>query len=144
MAFGDPSSVFKKVTSISEGVNTAVGVKKWIDPDAGGGLGGMAAGALSGGLGGLAGGLGGKLGTFAVALATLLREDKRYEEHKSLIESAVITYLKETNQYNNILNEQGDIIPVMIQQHPHSSCFGIDIYEKDGNLISENEYAKTL
>ena len=89
-------------------------------------------------------GLGGKLGTFAVALATLLREDKRYEEHKSLIESAVITYLKETNQYNNILNEQGDIIPVMIQQHPHSSCFGIDIYEKDGDLISENEYAKTL
>ena len=44
-------------------------------------------------------GLGGKLGTFAVALATLLREDKRYEEHKSLIESAVISYLKDTNHY---------------------------------------------
>ena len=42
-------------------------------------------------------GLGGRLGTFAVALATLLREDKNYVEHKSLIESAVISYLKETD-----------------------------------------------
>ena len=51
-------------------------------------------------------GLGGRLGTFAVALATLLREDKNYVEHKSLIESAVISYLKETNQYDNLLNEE--------------------------------------
>ncbi len=54
-------------------------------------------------------GLGGRLGTFAVALATLLREDKNYVEHKSLIESAVISYLKETNQYDNLLNEEGEV-----------------------------------
>ena len=54
------------VSTASAGINTAVSVKKWVNPDAGGGLGGMAASALSGGLGGalggLAGGLGGKLG----------------------------------------------------------------------------------
>jgi hypothetical protein len=87
-------------------------------------------------------GLGGKLGTFAVALATLLREDKNYEEHKSLIESAVISYLKETKQYDDLLNEQGEVIS--IDEEPITSCFGVDVYEVDNKLISENEYAKTL
>ena len=87
-------------------------------------------------------GLGGRLGTFAVALATLLREDKRYEDHKSLIESAVITYLKETKQYNSLLNEQGEVIS--IDDEPVANCFGIDVYEVDNKLVSENEYAKTL
>ena len=87
-------------------------------------------------------GLGGKLGTFAVALATLLREDKRYEEHKSLIESAVISYLKDTNQYENILNEQGEVLST--EEQPIMNCFGVDVYEVDNKLISENEYAKTL
>ena len=87
-------------------------------------------------------GLGGRLGTFAVALATLLREDKRYEEHKSLIESAVISYLKDTNQYENILNEQGEVLST--EEQPIMNCFGVDVYEVDNKLISENEYAKTL
>lgn len=87
-------------------------------------------------------GLGGKLGTFAVALATLLREDKNYEEHKSLIESAVISYLKETKQYDDLLNEQGEVIS--IDEEPITNCFGVDIYEVDNKLVSENEYAKTL
>lgn len=87
-------------------------------------------------------GLGGKLGTFAVALATLLREDKNYEEHKSLIESAVISYLKETKQYDDLLNEQGEVIS--IDEEPITSCFGVDVYEVDNKLVSENEYAKTL
>ena len=87
-------------------------------------------------------GLGGRLGTFAVALATLLREDNRYEDHKSLIEGAVITYLKETKQYNSLLNEQGEVIS--IDDEPVANCFGIDVYEVDNKLVSENEYAKTL
>ena len=87
-------------------------------------------------------GLGGRLGTFAVALATLLREDKRYEEHKSLIESAVISYLKDTNQYENILNEQGEVLST--EEQPIMNCFGVDVYEVDNKLISENVYAKTL
>ena len=87
-------------------------------------------------------GLGGRLGTFAVALATLLREDKRYEEHKSLIESAVISYLKDTNQYENILNEQGEVLST--EEQPIMNCFGVDVYEVDNKLISENDYAKTL
>ena len=83
-------------------------------------------------------GLGGKLGTFAVALATLLREDKNYVEHKSLIESAVISYLKETKQYDDLLNEQGEVIS--IDEEPITNCFGVDVYEVDNKLVSENEY----
>jgi len=89
-------------------------------------------------------GLGGRLGTFAVALATLLREDKKYEEHKSLIESAVISYLKETNQYEQLLTEQGDVMTPEVEQDVFCNCFGIDVYEVNDKLISEKEYAKTL
>ena len=89
-------------------------------------------------------GLGGRLGTFAVALGLLIREDKRYEEHKSLIESAVISYLKETSQYDNLLNEEGEVLTFEPEQEIFCNCFGIDVYEVDDKLISENEYAKTL
>ena len=89
-------------------------------------------------------GLGGRLGTFAVALATLLREDKNYKEHKSLIESAVISYLKETNQYEQLLTEQGNVMTPEVEQDVFCNCFGIDVYEVDDKLISEKEYAKTL
>ena len=89
-------------------------------------------------------GLGGRLGTFAVALAVLLREDKSYEKHKALIESAVITYLKETNQYDDLLNEEGEVMTFEPEQKAFCNCFGIDVYEIEDKLISENEYAKTL
>ena len=89
-------------------------------------------------------GLGGRLGTFAVALGLLIREDKKYEEHKSLIESAVISYLKETNQYEQLLTEQGDVMTPEVEQDVFCNCFGIDVYEVDDKLISEKEYAKTL
>jgi len=89
-------------------------------------------------------GLGGRLGTFAVALATLLREDKNYVEHKSLIESAVITYLKDTEQFINLLKEEGNVPDYIVNEEPAYTCFGIDVYEKDGQLYSEKEYAKTL
>ena len=55
-------------------------------------------------------GLGGRLGSFAVALLTLLREDKKYEQHQTLIESAVVTYLKDTNQFDELLNEEGEVM----------------------------------
>ena len=84
-------------------------------------------------------GLGGRLGSFAVALGLLLRENKEYLQHKTLIESAVISYLKETKQYDNLLNEQGEVKPVY-EQEPFMTCFGIDIYEKDGELYSEDQY----
>jgi len=86
-------------------------------------------------------GLGGRLGSFAVALALLLRENKEYEQHKILIESAIISYLKETKQYDNLLNEQGEVKPVY-EQEPFMTCFGIDVYEKDGELYSEDQYEK--
>jgi hypothetical protein len=86
-------------------------------------------------------GLGSKLGSFAVALALLLREKKEYEPHKTLIESAVITYLKETNQYEQLLTEQGEVKPIY-ETEPLMTCFGIDVYEKDGQLYSEDEYEK--
>ncbi len=89
-------------------------------------------------------GLGGRLGTFAVALGLLIREDKNYLPYKNLIESAVITYLKETNQYEQLITEEGDIKTPEIEQDVFCSCFGIDVYEVDNKLISEEEYAKTL
>jgi hypothetical protein len=86
-------------------------------------------------------GLGSRLGSFAVALALLIKENKEYEDKKILIESAIISYLKETKQYDNLLNEQGEVKPVY-EQEPFMTCFGIDVYEKDGELYSEDKYEK--
>tara|TARA_Y100000389_G_scaffold201940_1_gene245908 strand:- start:1959 stop:2450 length:492 start_codon:yes stop_codon:yes gene_type:complete len=85
-------------------------------------------------------GLGGRLGSFAVALAMLIKEDKEMEKHKLILESAVIKYLKDTNQYESLLQEQGDVFK--IDEKPFMTCFGIDIYEVNGELISEENYAK--
>ena len=73
-----------------------------------------------------------------------IREDKNYKPYKNLIESAVITYLKETNQYENLLNEEGEVLTFEPEQEVFCNCFGIDVYEIDDKLISEKEYAKTL
>ena len=89
-------------------------------------------------------GLGGKLGSFAVALGLLIREDKSYLPYKNLIESAVITYLKEINQYELLLTEQGEVMTPEIEQDVFCTCFGVDVYEVEDKLISEGEYAKTL
>ena len=89
-------------------------------------------------------GLCGRLGTFAVALGLLIREDKNYLPYKNLIESAVITYLKETNQYEQLLTEQGEVMTPEIEQNVFCNCFGIDVYEVEDKLVSEGEYAKTL
>ena len=77
------------------------------------------------------------LSNFAVALAFVLKENQELIKHKSLIESAVITYLKETNQYNNMIKEVSAIKESVEQ--PYMTCFGIDIYEKNGELVSEYE-----
>ena len=87
-------------------------------------------------------GLGSRLGSFAVALALLIKEDKSYIQHKDAIESAVITYLKEENLYNMLLNEVREIPE--LPGEPYMTCFGIDVYEKDNELVAEDEYAKTL
>jgi len=85
-------------------------------------------------------GLGSRLGSFGVSLALLIKENKDVEKHKTLIESAVISYLKETNQYNEILNESKDIVE--INATPYINCFGVDVYEINGELVSEFDYAK--
>ena len=89
-------------------------------------------------------GLGSKLGSFAVALALLIKEDKRYEEHQSLIEQTVIKYLKENNLYEDILNESREIPEFETDDQVFCTCFGVDVYDRDGELVSEYEYAKTL
>ena len=89
-------------------------------------------------------GIRGKLGSFAVAAALLLKEDKRYSIHKETIESAVITYLKENNLYEEILNESREIPEVYTDDKLFCTCFGVDVFERDGELRSEFEYAKTL
>ena len=87
-------------------------------------------------------GLVSRLGSFAVALALLIKEDKSYAQHKDSIEAAVVTYLKEENLYNMLLNEVREIPE--IQDEPYMTCFGIDVYERGEELIAEDEYAKTL
>ena len=89
-------------------------------------------------------GLGGKLGSFAVALGLLIKEDKSYEPYKQIIESAVVTYLKQTDQYDNLLNEEGEVPTFEPEQDVFCNCFGIDVYELEDRLVSEKEYAKTL
>jgi|TARA_B100000212_G_scaffold133928_1_gene100635 hypothetical protein len=87
-------------------------------------------------------GLGSRLGTFGVALALLIKEDKSYAKHKDAIEAAVITHLKEQNMYDMLLNEVREIPD--IEEEPYMTCFGMGIYEKNGELVSEDNYAKTL
>ena len=87
-------------------------------------------------------GLGGKLGSFAVALALLIKEDKSFATHKTLIESTVIKYLKDEKLFEEMLNEVREIPE--IDAEPYMVCFGMSVYEKDGELVTENDYAKTL
>ena len=75
-------------------------------------------------------------------MAMILREDKNLMIHKDAIEAGVVSYLKETNQYDNMLNEVRDIPD--IEDEPVMTCLGVGIYEKDNKLLSEYEYAKTL
>ena len=89
-------------------------------------------------------GLGSKLGSFGVALALLIKEDKRYAQHQQLIEQTVIKYLKDNNLYEDILSESREIPEFDTDDQVFCTCFGVDVYERDGELISEYEYAKTL
>ena len=89
-------------------------------------------------------GLGSKLGSFGVALALLIKEDKRYAQHQQLIEQTVIKNLKDNNLYEDILNESREIPEFDTDDQVFCTCFGVDVYERDGELISEYEYAKTL
>ena len=87
-------------------------------------------------------GLGSKFGSFFGAMAMILREDNRLMTHKDAIEAGVVSYLKETNQYDNMLNEVRDIPD--IEDEPVMTCLGVGIYEQNNKLVSEYEYAKTL
>ena len=87
-------------------------------------------------------GLGSRLGSFAVALALLIKEDRSYAQHKDSIESAIVTYLKEENLYDDVLNESKEMPE--IEEEPYMTCFGVDVYERGDELISEMEYAQAL
>ena len=89
-------------------------------------------------------GIKGKLGSFAVAAALLLKENKEYFKYKDTIESTIISYLKENNLYEDILNESRDIPEFETNDEIFCTIFGVDVYEKDGELKSEFDYAKTL
>ena len=82
-------------------------------------------------------GISGSIASFGVALALLLKENEEMIKHKSLIESTIITYLKETNQYDRLLNDVRVIKES--KEKPFMNCFGIDIYERNGELVSEYE-----
>ena len=82
-------------------------------------------------------GLKSSISNFATALALILKENQQLIKYKSLIESSIITYLKETNQYDKLLNDVRVINES--NEEPYMTCFGIDIYEKNGELISEYE-----
>ena len=84
-------------------------------------------------------GLNSSLSSFAVALALFLKESKEMQKHKLIIESTIISYLKHINVYDNMIKEVKDI-----KEHnetPIMTCFGIDIYERKGELVTEYENA---
>jgi hypothetical protein len=82
-------------------------------------------------------GLSGSLSSFAVTLALFLKENKEMQKHKLLIESTLVSYLKSINIYDKLINEVREI-----KEHnetPIMTCFGIDIYERKGELVTEYE-----
>jgi hypothetical protein len=87
-------------------------------------------------------GIRGALGSFAVAAALLFKENKEAKKHQLVIEAAVVTYLKQTDQYDSMLSENINIPD--IQETPIMNCFGVDVFEQNGELISEYDYDKTL
>ena len=87
-------------------------------------------------------GLGSRFGSFFGAMTMILKEDKQLMIHKDAIEAGVVSYLKETNQYETMLNEIRDIPD--IDDEPVMTCLGVGIYEQNKKLVSEYEYAKTL
>jgi len=82
-------------------------------------------------------GLKSSISNFATALALILKENQELIKYKSSIESSIITYLKETNQYEEMFNTVSNIKESLEQ--PYMTCFGIDVYERNGELISEYE-----
>lgn len=82
-------------------------------------------------------GLKSSISNFATALALILKENQELIKYKSLIESSIITYLKETNQYDEMFSTLREIKEN--KQKPYMTCFGIDVYERNGELISEYE-----
>ena len=82
-------------------------------------------------------GLKSSISNFATALALILKENQELIKYKSLIESSIITYLKETNQYEEMFSTVSNIKESLEQ--PYMTCFGIDVYERNGELISEYE-----
>ena len=87
-------------------------------------------------------GLGSILGSFGVALALLIKEDQKFAQHQQLIEKTVVSYLKENNMYEELL-EESRTIPE-IDKEPVGTYFGVDVFEQNGELVSEYEYAKAL
>ena len=55
-----------------------------------------------------------------------------------------ITYLKDNNLYEDILNESREIPEVLTDDKFVMNCFGVDVFESNGELKSEFDYAKTL
>jgi hypothetical protein len=82
-------------------------------------------------------GISSSVGSFATALAFVLKENKELIQYKPLIESSVITYLKQINYYEEMFSTVREIKES--NKQPYMTCFGIDIYEKNGELISEYE-----
>ena len=64
--------------------------------------------------------------------------------YKDAIESGVIMYLKEQGEYDKLLKEEGEIPELNIEQEPFMTCFGVDVYERGDELVSETEYAQAL
>lgn len=82
-------------------------------------------------------GLKSSISNFATALALILKENQELIKYKSLIESSIITYLKETNQYEEMFSTIREIKES--NKQPYMTCFGIDVYERNGVLVSEYE-----
>ena len=59
-----------------------------------------------------------------------------------IIEKIVVSYLKENNMCEELF-EESRTIPE-IDKEPVGTYFGVDVFEQNGELVSEYEYAKAL
>jgi len=73
----------------------------------------------------------------------MIRENKEFKQHQKLIESTIIKYLKKEKLYEELLQEEGHIVGKEVNEQPINTCFGIDLYQIENNLVEEKEYAKS-
>ena len=87
-------------------------------------------------------GISARVEQFGQEFKPVILTQKEVIKEQKVLQKQQETYLKEENLYNMLLNEVREMPE--IPEQPYMTCFGIDVYEKEDELVAEDEYAKTL